>query len=69
MLKRTIRWIMPIVMLLVIATFLLLSHASATFAAGATIHAEKNTQTVTATSTPASSGLGGIMIPNLMGGH
>jgi len=69
MLKRTIRWIMPIVMLLVIATFLLLSHASATFAAGATTHAEKNTQTVTATSTPASSGLGGIMTPDWMGSH
>jgi hypothetical protein len=67
MLKRTIRWAMPIIMLLAIATFMLLSHVSATFAAGSTTHATKQHVAVTATATPID--LGGIMTPNMYGSH
>jgi hypothetical protein len=67
MLKRTIRWAMPIIMLLAIATFMLLSHISSTFAASSTTHATKQHIAVTATPTPID--LGGIMTPNMYGSH
>jgi hypothetical protein len=69
MLKRTIRWIMPVVVLLLLATYLVLSTAVHSHAAGATYTIKQHHTTVSTTATPAVPSGGFLDVPDYMGGH